>query len=83
VRFGGTYYDPSYGQTYTDFKDMQAKAIAAFYNPNGRVDEPEVRLDLNGNGNQTDRKVSVFLIRKSVAGKEELKEDPRHLFRDY
>jgi len=51
----GTYYDPSYGITYTTDADFQANAIDGFYRiVTQSVKEADVGIDLNGNGNQTD-----------------------------
>jgi uncharacterized repeat protein (TIGR01451 family) len=61
-----TYYDPSYGVTYTSVEDFETRMIAGYVQGarNYNVSETVVRADLNGNGNMTDQLIfDVLLIR--------------------
>jgi hypothetical protein len=71
IMIDGKYYDPSYGKTYENAADFQAKAIDGFWRfTNQTVNEVDIGVDLNSNGNQTDTlvvqviqfKITPFLL---------------------
>jgi hypothetical protein len=71
VKVGGQYYDPSYGIVYLSLGDIDASAIAGYYRQGiWPVDEPDVGLDLNGNGTMTDLAVDtpVYVFQNNPAG---------------
>ena len=71
ILIGGTYYDPSYGKTYTGLPDMDNTAINGYFVAGmWPVDEPDVGLDLNNDGDQLDNNVStlVYLFKKNPVG---------------
>ncbi|MCC7293934.1 MAG: hypothetical protein IT449_17885 [Phycisphaerales bacterium] len=72
VKIAGQYYDPSYGKVYASLADFDAQAISGYVlgASSWLVNEPDVGLDLNGNGNQTDMGVPTdsFLIQKNPSG---------------
>jgi hypothetical protein len=60
-------YDPSYGKMYTGDADLKSQLVDGFcIITELNLDEPDIGLDLNGNGNATDTDVptDVFLFRK-------------------
>ncbi|WP_165228008.1 hypothetical protein [Aquisphaera insulae] len=75
----GTYYDASYGVTYTDLKDMEKKSIAGYFKVQAgyRAKEADLGVDLDGNGSKTDviRYPQAYLFRKVDLTKPSLKED--------
>jgi hypothetical protein len=71
VVFAGKYYDLSYGIDYASLPIIDDFSLDGFYLVGQYpVDEPTVKRDLNGNGNQTDLAVqtSVVLSRKNAHG---------------
>jgi hypothetical protein len=75
VKIGSSYYDPSYGVTYTSLADMESKSIAGYYLIRTiPVDESKVNLDLNGNGNKTDIVNIPAIIIQQNPGKNQLTE---------
>jgi hypothetical protein len=64
----GTYYDPSYGVTYSSIQDFSAKAVAGFFVLwQGGVQETKLGVDLNGDGklSNTILPYDMLLIRKN------------------
>ncbi len=71
VKISGHYYDPSYGEDYAPLADLENQAIHGYLIAveDWPVNEADVGLDLNGNGNQTDIvPTQSFLIQKNLPG---------------
>ena len=78
VKIGTQYYDPSYGIVHSSLANIDATAIAGYFNFRPLfVDEAHVGLDLNGNGTMTDPAVPtfVFVFQMNPTGNQ-LVEDP-------
>jgi len=76
VRINGVYYDPSYGNTYNTLAEIDDQAIAGHFvfvraPDTWPVNEQQVNLDLNGDGEVEDVFVdvnNVFLIEQNPPG---------------
>lgn len=72
VVISGQYYDPSYGLRHASLQEIDDNAIDGFYRGPGKlsVDEPVVKLDLNGDGDMVDLGVDTVAIifRKNPPG---------------
>jgi len=71
TKIGGTYYDRSYGLTFTSLAQIDTKAVAGYLK--GAlvlVDEATVNLDLDGDGEKTDLDVptSSIVIKANPVG---------------
>lgn len=86
ARINGVYYDPSYGKTYNSLGQFDDEAVAGHYaipasNDPWPVNEQQVNLDLDGNGQIEDVLVDiqspdiVFLIQDNPTGNQ-LEETP-------
>jgi transglutaminase-like putative cysteine protease len=71
AKIGGTYYDPSYGMTFSSVTDIDDSAIDGHFQQGLLpVDEPAVGLDLNGDGDMVDLAVDtvVLVVKQNPAG---------------
>ena len=72
----GTIYDPSYGATYSSYRDYEEAAIQAFFKEEVVViDERDLNLDLNGNGTIESDATFIYLkIRPNSSQNADIKE---------
>jgi hypothetical protein len=68
VKITGTYYDPSYGKTFTSLVNIEDKAIAGYFKASYvDLNEAPYGLDLSGRGTRTEINVrtAVFLFKRN------------------
>jgi hypothetical protein len=72
VKIGATYYDPSYGKTYTSVAHFEASAVAGFAKaPIMRmVDEAGIGIDLNSNGIMVPTLWPIYEMRTNPGGQD-------------
>ena len=70
VEIQGVFYDPSYGTSYSSLAGLDANISGYYIEGAWPVDEPDVNLDLNGDGHVQDNAVNtlVNLFRANPSG---------------
>ena len=71
VYINGTYYDPSMGKTYASLQEIDDQAIAAYAERDysRQVNESDIGVDLNNDGDTNDQViVNAYIIKKNPPG---------------